>query len=336
MDRVFPVNNQPLDGSEKELNLISAETVAAKLAEAKTQENRLSAEVLDMIRTAKKGEDEKKEEKKDSGKKGKIPPQLLPYIKKKKGTEDKDVDTDDEECENKAGPRVVRSKEPVKKANSRMRKIYFASADQISAEAAKAALDSGDDALHQAIISARHDRRVAVASQILEAHRSNAEVQEKLAKRNQYRMNLVAEAEKAEKFQKTASASKTALPATRDFKKPVDFTPAERSAFMKVASAYNFPKEYVESQFAALIEPETVTHIKSVMASKLDDTTKRATITAMVKTAELDDANVNRLLRYWKDELGYQDDQWVDHLFKTKYDTQRAAEASSEKNKIVC
>jgi len=365
MERVFPVNNQPLEESDKVLNLINVETVAKKLVEAKNKDNRLSEEILKMVRSAKKNKTEDEDETKP--KKGKVPPQLVPFIKKRKNQKDeedveeieidedeedenedddekdedkeKDVeedeedkedddeeDEDDEEEENYnnkkyrelSGPRVIRSRNP--KRQARIRKLYFSRPSQISAKAAEMAKNSGDMELYNAILAARHDRRVAIASQIMASQQRNAELRRKLAQRNQYRMKLAQIAEHSEKMSKSKHQN--------EYKSPREFTAAERAAFVKVAQKFNFPMEYIESQFANTMDPEIIDNIKKVMASPLDEETKKASVSAMIKTANLDEANVNRLLRYWKEELGYQDTKWIDHLFKTKYDTQRDVEVS--------
>jgi hypothetical protein len=40
----------------------------------------------------------------------------------------------------------------------------------------------------------------------------------------------------------------------------------------------------------------------------------------MVKTATLSDSDYSRLVDYWKNELGYGDQEWIDALFTKKYD----------------
>jgi hypothetical protein len=40
----------------------------------------------------------------------------------------------------------------------------------------------------------------------------------------------------------------------------------------------------------------------------------------MIKTATLSDADYSRLIDYWKNDLGYGDQDWIDALFTKKYD----------------
>jgi hypothetical protein len=40
----------------------------------------------------------------------------------------------------------------------------------------------------------------------------------------------------------------------------------------------------------------------------------------MIKVATLSDADYSRIVDYWKNELGYGDQEWIDALFTKKYD----------------
>jgi hypothetical protein len=56
------------------------------------------------------------------------------------------------------------------------------------------------------------------------------------------------------------------------------------------------------------------------MSSKLTENVKKAAVSSMVKVATLTDADYSRLVDYWKNELGYGDQEWIDALFTKKYD----------------
>jgi hypothetical protein len=56
------------------------------------------------------------------------------------------------------------------------------------------------------------------------------------------------------------------------------------------------------------------------MAAELPVEVKKAAVEGLVKTATLSDADYNRLRDYWKNELGYGDEEWIDDLFSSKYD----------------
>ena len=51
------------------------------------------------------------------------------------------------------------------------------------------------------------------------------------------------------------------------------------------------------------------------MAAKIPVTAKKVAIESMVRTAELDDANIQHCIDYWTKTLGYGDVEWVKDLF---------------------
>ena len=96
---------------------------------------------------------------------------------------------------------------------------------------------------------------------------------------------------------------------------------ASKKAFASKALAQGFPKEYVE---AILGESKPVVdntvEIRNVMSSDLSENVKKSAVSSMVKVATLSDADYSRLVDYWKNELGYGDQEWIDALFTKKYD----------------
>jgi hypothetical protein len=218
-------------------------------------------------------------------------------------TEDEDPEeTDDED------KRIVKGKEP-KMASI----IHFTHPSQLSADAVEAALASGDKVLANTILAARHDRRLRLASNIekvVEAQKAQAV---KLAQRKAYRESLV----------KTASepAKNVKVAASNGFVKVSEMNNTAKKAFASKAIAAGFPQEYV----AAMLNTETVANndiseIKTVMASDLNSNVKKAAVSGMVKVATLTNADYDRLVDYWVNELGYGDREWVETLFTKKYD----------------
>ena len=57
-----------------------------------------------------------------------------------------------------------------------------------------------------------------------------------------------------------------------------------------------------------------------IKSTALDLNIKVAAASSMIKTATLSDADYSRLVDYWKNELGYGDQDWIDALFTKKYD----------------
>jgi hypothetical protein len=65
---------------------------------------------------------------------------------------------------------------------------------------------------------------------------------------------------------------------------------------------------------------DKLSDIKNVLASGLDTNVKVAAASSMIKVATLSDADYSRIVDYWKNELGYGDQEWIDALFTKKYD----------------
>ena len=227
---------------------------------------------------------------------------------KKLSEETEDEDPEDSEVTDDEDKRIVKGKEP-KMASI----IHFTHPSQLSADAVEAALASGDKVLANTILAARHDRRLRLASNIekvVEAQKAQAV---KLAQRKAYRESLV----------KTASepAKNVKVAASNGFVKVSEMNNTAKKAFASKAIAAGFPQEYV----AAMLNTETVANndiseIKTVMASDLNSNVKKAAVSGMVKVATLTNADYDRLVDYWVNELGYGDREWVETLFTKKYD----------------
>ena len=206
-------------------------------------------------------------------------------------TEDEDGEADDDtEAMNETEhEKVVRGKDV--KAN---RQIHFNHPSQLSAEAVEAAISSGDKPLVDAILAARHERRVRLANKI----------------------EKIVEAQNAAKKNVKVAAPQAT------FVKVSEANSAAKAAFIKKAQAAGFPQEYIDAMLGtpAHTESNEVAEIKNVMASELTGNVKKAAVTGLVKVATLTNADYDRLKRYWKEELGYGDQEWIDELFTKKYD----------------
>jgi hypothetical protein len=174
------------------------------------------------------------------------------------------------------------------------RQIHFNHPSQLSAEAVEAAISSGDKPLVDAILAARHERRVRLANKI----------------------EKIVEAQNASKKNVKVANQETT------FVKVSEANSAAKNAFIKKAQAAGFPQEYIDAMLGtpAHTENNDVVEIKNVMASELTNNVKKAAVTGLVKVATLTNADYDRLKRYWKEELGYGDQEWIDELFTKKYD----------------
>ena len=243
--------------------------------------------------------------------------------KNKKGKQNKSKDDDEEmhdedhedheEDEDDAkGP--MKRKGP--KKDEKVKKAYiFNHPSQLSADAVEAAEAAGDEHLKSAILAARHDRRVRLASQIETRIASEKNKSVRLAQRRAYREALVQSVEEQSVQQQPV---KTASRKTQNS----GMTPAMKTAFAQKALAEGFPVEYIQARIGevATQKADNTAKIRSVLASKLDHNTKIAAASSMIKTATLSDADYSRLIDYWKNDLGYGDQDWIDALFTKKYD----------------
>ena len=204
--------------------------------------------------------------------------------------DDDDDDDGEEEAMNETKhEKVVRGKDV--KAN---RQIHFNHPSQLSAEAVEAAIASGDKPLVNAILAARHERRVRLANKI----------------------EKIVEAQNATKKNVKVASQET------NFVKVSEANSAAKNAFIKKAQSAGFPQEYIDAMLgtSAHTENNDVVEIKNVMASELTNNIKKSAVTGLVKVATLTNADYDRLKRYWKEELGYGDQEWIDELFTKKYD----------------
>ena len=201
--------------------------------------------------------------------------------------------------------------------------VAFTHPSQLSAEAVEAALASGDKALANTILAARHERRVRLANKIQKTVQAQEEKAVKLAQRKAYRESLVKTSGQSNVFTGSSKvvASKSANTGTNGFIKISQMSRSAKAAFAEKALSEGFPMEYVHAVLGeAFNSAEKTEEIKRVMSSNLEVNVKRAAVKSMVKTATLSNADYSRLVNYWKNELGYGDVAWINELFTKKYD----------------
>ena len=349
-DRIFPNRFQedPLD-SDLVFQGIDWDNFNQRLAEAKEpKENKGLKALIDAIGDEKvdemQGEDHDDhnamDQKAGMGKEAKkgIPEGLKKWMeengkgKKSKDSdeEDEDEDKEEEEMEDK-GP--MKRKGP--KDKSEKKAYHFNHASQLSAEAVEAAVAAGDEDLKEAILAARHDRRVRLAGKIERQVQAQQETNVKLAQRRAYREALVQKVAEKMEDEKEAAMDKECekcgskyagkgceCGAKSDMKEAKAFSSAARKAFAAKAIAEGFPIEYVNARLGETSAPaaDNLSDIKNVLASDLETNVKVAAASSMIKVATLSDADYSRIIDYWKNELGYGDQEWIDALFTKKYD----------------
>ena len=349
-DRIFPNRFQedPLD-SDLVFQGIDWDNFNQRLAEAKEpKENKGLKALIDAIGDEKideiqgqDGDDDDVTAGVREAKKG-LPEGLKKWMEengkgKKAESDDEDsdkcpdCDCDPCECDEKdKGP--MKRKGP--KNKSEKKAFHFNHPSQLSAEAVEAAIASGDEDLKNAILAARHERRVRLAGKIERQVKAQEETNLKLAQRKAYREALVNKVVEAAKEEKDASMDKEcskcagkgceACNASKDseMKEAKAFSSAARKAFAAKALAEGFPIEYINARLGETTPApaDNLVEIKSVLASDLESNVKIAAASSMIKTATLSDADYSRLIDYWKNELGYGDQEWIDKLFTKEYD----------------
>ena len=182
---------------------------------------------------------------------------------------------------------------------------------------------AGDDVKVRAILAAREQRNRVIEAKLESLAQDEANKTEKLAARRNYRANIVAEAEKAATRLASADAVVTKKSEKEGFKSVTSMKNDEKVIVAQRLLDNGFPKEYVEATLGLNMTKATISteevQIREVMSSSLNDTTKRTAVAGLVKVAKLSDEQLERCIRFWVDELGYGDEQWVRDLFTSKY-----------------
>ena len=268
--------------------------------------------------------------KKNPGKLDKLKGGLKDYMKKKlnhdgekaEEKDDKVVRAKEVNCEKCAG-KGCKACGDKKMASSEGRVIVFNHPNEISAEALMSAKTAGDDVKVRAILAAREQRNRVIEAKLESLAQDEANKTEKLAARRNYRANIIAEAEKAATRLASADAVVTKKSEKEGFKSVTSMKNDEKVIVAQRLLDNGFPKEYVEATLGLNMTKTTISteevQIREVMSSSLNDTTKRTAVAGLVKVAKLSDEQLERCIRFWVDELGYGDEQWVRDLFTSKY-----------------
>jgi hypothetical protein len=327
-DRIFPTQIQG-DGldSEKVFTGINWDDFGSRLAQVREAEGtEMSPEVREYLDSLKNDESDfayeddvtaENESSNVTTAKRELPEALVEHQFKSK-----DEDENDEQEESK----IVRGKE----ASAQNRRVVFSSAKQLTAEAIEEAKAKGDQGLVNAILAARNDRRTALAAKIAEAAKEQVDKNVRIAERNAYRMSIVNSVEEtSKKITEAAASNNTKVASDNDgFVKISDLKGQERQAFIKKCASQGFPEEYVSAMLGETLQANAdfsaeADNIRQVMSADLDKNIKKSAVEGMVKVSSLDKAEYDRLKRYWKEELGYGDEEWIDDLFSSKYDSKK-------------
>lgn len=199
-------------------------------------------------------------------------------------------------------------------------KIVFTHPDQISAEALMQAKTAGNENLVRAILAAREDRNRVIEARLERLAQEETEKNQRLANRREQRAAIVAQAENNAK--RLASAEATVVKNSEGFKTVSSLKNNEKEVIAQRLLENGFPAEYVEATLGLYEQEAQISaeenQIREVMSSSLNDTTKRTAVAGLVKVAELSQEQLDRCIRFWVDELGYGDEEWVRDLFAKK------------------
>jgi hypothetical protein len=274
---------------------------------AKKKSEDMPEEVEEMFDKKNKGKD------KEDGNLSNVPEGLRDHVRK---MQEKAKGKKSEKSEEKSEEESEEHDEASEKGSMKKKAYHFTHPAQLTAEAIEAAQSSGNEDLVKAIVAARHERRVRLASKIEEKVAEEVEINEKLAQRKAYRESLVNKVVKAESSKRTRTSS------SDDFVKVSNMSNSSKRVFAAKAIAQGFPQEYVEAMLGnnETIKADNTEEIRNVMSSELSINIKKSAVSSMVKVAKLTDADYSRLISYWKNELGYGDQEWIDALFTKKYD----------------
>ncbi len=199
-------------------------------------------------------------------------------------------------------------------------KVVFTHPDQISAEALMQAKTAGNENLVRAILAAREDRNRVIESRLERLAQEESDKNQRLAQRREQRAAIVAQAE--DNAKRLASADASITKNVEGFKTVSALKNNEKEVIAQRLLDNGFPAEYVEATLGLYEEVAPISseenQIREVMSSSLNDTTKRTAVASLVKVAELSQEQLDRCIRFWVDELGYGDEQWVRDLFAKK------------------
>jgi hypothetical protein len=327
-NRIFPTKAQETLGSELVYTGINWDNFGDRLAQVREDEGRgIPDEVKNYLDTLKNDSDNFSDASVTAEADAEVVtaqkelPEALKQHMFKSEADDADAEAEEDE-----DTKVVNGKEAT--AGTTRRKVVFSSVNQISAEALEQAKNAGDQELVNTILAARNDRRKALAAKIEDNVREQMERSANIAKRHAYRMSIVSSVEETEKkiaeAAATSASTRTASAPGEGFVKISELKGNSREAFVKKCETSGFPREYVLAMLGEEVDSTELSSdgekIKTVMSADLSKEIKASAVEGLVKVATLTNSDYDRLRKYWSDELGYGDEEWINDLFSTKYD----------------
>lgn len=203
-----------------------------------------------------------------------------------------------------------------------------------SCDVTKAA-ESGDKEKVAAMMEARSNRRMAKIQEI-----EMKEEQREFQNRTAFRNNLLAELKNIDdddddecdecdddKEEGKVKIKKNRCPgcgrrpnkcrcSSNNSKSLDKMSKSNKEYFARYAETMGWPEEYVKAVTASSIKEIKIPEATKLVLSnkKLKEDNKKELIIAMHKEAKLAPEQSNRIKAYWRDELGYQDVEWINDL----------------------
>lgn len=167
--------------------------------------------------------------------------------------------------------------------------------------------------------------RMPSAAYIEAAKKAGAheEVEKALKIRQAIRSSMLNKFAETEKMQKQAAAKKAKAVVKKEAK--ADHVELENDyseeAKAKIASrlrSLGVPESivgpYVKYAYNAKTASDVPGFVTKISQMDVDESTKNDLMAEMMKTAKLEQEDKDRIVKFWRDELGYQDAEWINDL----------------------
>jgi len=169
---------------------------------------------------------------------------------------------------------------------------------------------SGDKVKLASILKQRANRRTSMVASIEENMNKVA-----VSQRNQLRTALMQGIDEIME-ESVKESVKEKLENVDEFVDATAMTQSQKDKFSKFAAEKGWPKEYVSAIIESQVKKASIPNSFRVVAEnkKINKDTKVNILSAMLKESKLSLEQSNRIIDYWKNDLGYQDVEWINEL----------------------
>ena len=260
---------------------------------------------------------------------GEIIKTMVPELTKQASKSEESTE-DKEACVDSMDKKTVRTSKEKKSDTSPELSVIDGKVRVPSAKFLEAALDRGDEESYLKALEARSQFRQMLLKQA-ETLEKNLEKKEVLAKRSSQRKEVLASVEEAEnkkeiearrnwrkKVLAELGKKEEKVASKEGFKKASELDDNERQAIQERLSSLGFDGKVAEYYTESVLKAKSASGIPGLVVKlakndKLERSAKEDLLREFIKEAELTPGDKNRILDYWKNELGYVAD-WSDDL----------------------